>query len=319
MARTGAGAVGHMQSVDAIPQSGHVMQALRHAAARTGVGFDYLLDTAVRESSLDTTARAETSSAAGLFQFVEQTWLETLKRAGQGLGLAHLADRIERTAGGRYEVSDPAAREEILSLRHDPTTAALMAAALTRRNAAQLAGAIGRQPTGGELYVAHFLGAGDAARLIELTAREPGADAAAAFPRAAKANPAIFAARDGTPRSAAQVYATLTRRHGAGTNTLAETVRSIETQVAGFFSSLFRVADGGARPAPAERTEAAPPPPARPARPAGAPLVLADFKRPRLGAVPFERAGTAEPAADRLTARAAYGTQVRWFAALYRG
>lgn len=313
-----------MQSVDISAQAGTVRQALRQASQRTGVGFDYLLHTAMRESGLDAGARAGTSSASGLFQFVEQTWLETLKRAGEGLGLAHLAARIERAPDGRYEVADAAAREEILGLRNDPATSALMAAALTRRNAAQLAVAIGRQPTGGELYVAHFLGAGDATRLINLVAREPQADATVAFPRAARANPAIFQARDGTARSVAQVYSLLTRQPNTPATAVAEALKSVESRVAGFFSSLFRLtAEAGATPAAKTTDDVLPASPRRPARAPGAPLVLADFMRPRAGAV--GGAGTdaaasnvARAEAGKLAARDAYDTQVRWFAALYR-
>ena len=57
-------------------------------------------------------------------------------------------------------------RSEILKLRNDPTANAVMAGAFTQANAALLSEQLGRAPSEGELYIAHFLGAGGAAHLI---------------------------------------------------------------------------------------------------------------------------------------------------------
>ncbi len=94
-----------------------VTGAIRQAAQATGTSFQYLLATARVESGLDPQAGAATSSARGLFQFVEQTWLGTMKQSGAALGYGRYADAITRTASGRYEVADPAMRREILKLR----------------------------------------------------------------------------------------------------------------------------------------------------------------------------------------------------------
>ena len=99
-----------------------------------------------------------------------------------------------------------------MKLRSDPTVSAVMAGAFTRNNAAQLASALGRKPSEGELYVAHFLGADGAGKLIAAATSHPRADAAAMFPQAAAANRTIFYDASGQPRSAAQVYSRLTGR-----------------------------------------------------------------------------------------------------------
>jgi soluble lytic murein transglycosylase-like protein len=52
-----------------------VREAIAQASDKTGVDFAFLLATAKRESSLNPKARAKTSSAKGLFQFLDQTWL----------------------------------------------------------------------------------------------------------------------------------------------------------------------------------------------------------------------------------------------------
>src|SRR5437868_1566523 len=65
-----------------------VTAAIQLASARTGVQFDYLLNQARIESSLNPEARARTSSATGLFQFIEQTWLGMVKQHGAAHGLS---------------------------------------------------------------------------------------------------------------------------------------------------------------------------------------------------------------------------------------
>ena len=194
--------------------AGGVTGAIRRAAEATGTGFDYLVRTAMRESGMDPAARARTSSAAGAFQFIEQTWLQMVKEEGPRFGLKAQAAEISQARSGRYMVDDPAARKAILDLRHDPGTSALLAGAFTARNRSDLAAGMGRAPDEGELYAAHFLGSGGAVKLIRLAETAPDAAAAAAFPKAAKANRAIFYAK-GAPRSAAEVLAALKSKHGA--------------------------------------------------------------------------------------------------------
>ena len=191
-----------------------VAGAIRQASQATGTSFSYLLATAQVESGLNPQAGAPTSSARGLFQFVEQTWLGTIKQSGAALGYGRYAAAITQTGSGRYVVQDPAMRRDILKLRNDPTANAVMAGAFTKANAAYLTQKLGRPPSEGELYIAHFLGAGGAARLIGLAASNPDAKAAALFPNAAHANPSIFFDKQtGAARSLAAVRNVLTARY----------------------------------------------------------------------------------------------------------
>lgn len=185
---------------------------LRRAASATGAGFDYLVKTAMRESSMDPSAKAKSSSAAGMFQFVEQTWLQMVKEAGPKHGLGKEAAAITRSANGRYSVADPKMRQQILDLRYDTETAALMAGEFTEKNSAQMTAALRRPPSEGELYAAHFLGAQGAIDLIRLAGAAPDARAASYFPEAASANRSIFYSH-GRARGAADVLATLVGRH----------------------------------------------------------------------------------------------------------
>ena len=73
-----------------------VTGAIKQAASATGASFQYLLATAKMESDFNPSAGAPTSSARGLYQFIEQTWLATVKQAGGQLGYAQYADATGR-------------------------------------------------------------------------------------------------------------------------------------------------------------------------------------------------------------------------------
>jgi hypothetical protein len=187
-------------------------RAIADAARRTSIDFGYLVAQARIESAMNPDARATVSSATGLYQFIESTWLSTMQRHGARFGLGDIAARIARGADGEAEVADPAARRAILALRRDPEIAALMAAGLAEDNRAHLASVLGRQPDHSELYLAHFLGAGGAARFLTEMARDPDRSAAALFPRPAAANPGVFHDAGGRARSLAEVMAILSAR-----------------------------------------------------------------------------------------------------------
>lgn len=200
------------------PSRLRIAGSIKQAASTTGTSFEYLLATAKMESNFNPTASASTSSARGLYQFIDQTWLGTVKEAGAQLGYGKYADAITKTASGSYSVSDPAARTAIMKLRDDPDAASSMAAVLAQSNSFKLTGKIGRRPTDGELYMAHFMGVGGAARLISSAEDNPNASAARLFPNAAAANRSIFFDRSGHARSVSEVYSELTSRYASAAN-----------------------------------------------------------------------------------------------------
>lgn len=183
-----------------------VLPALRNAASRTGVDFDALFHTARLESGFNPAARARTSSATGLFQFIDSTWLATLAKHGAKHGIA------------------AASTTEALALRKDPAVASLMAAEHMADNAAALSAKIGRAVDGAELYLAHFLGVGGAARFLSAMAVSPGMAASSLLPSAARANRAIFTDQKGNARSLAEVFSLLQRRFDGGQATSAKAV-----------------------------------------------------------------------------------------------
>ena len=188
-------------------------QVIADAARTTGADFEYLVRTAARESNFDPSAKARTSSAAGMFQFIEQTWLAMVDRHGAKHGLGSESAMIERGANGRLTITDPAERARVLDLRFDPQMASVMAGELASDNADMLRSEIGREPTSGELYAAHFLGAKSAAELINTAAEQPKARADALFPAAAAANRPVFY-RNGQALDVSSLLARLTGEAG---------------------------------------------------------------------------------------------------------
>ena len=116
-----------------------VQDIIRQAANQYGVSPEALIAIAQLESNFNPSARNPSSSAGGLFQFIDST--------ARGYGLQD---------------------------RFDPRQASDAAARLARDNANALRNGLGREPTPGELYLAHQQGAGGALRLL----RDPNANAA---------------------------------------------------------------------------------------------------------------------------------------------
>lgn len=202
-------------SVDAVSRiagaagAGAVTAAIRRASASTGSSFEILYSMAKRESSLDPSAKAKTSSAAGLFQFIEQTWLGAVKTYGAKHGLSDAAAAITNE-NGRFTVADPARRKEILDLRFDAQHASALAGELVQENRAALEGRLGREVGPAELYAAHFLGAAGAAKLLQAPSDAP---AASLLPAAAVANKPVFY-ENGRARTVGEVMASIQRSMG---------------------------------------------------------------------------------------------------------
>jgi hypothetical protein len=156
-----------------------VRGAIARAAQATGADFNYLLAQARIESGLNPSARAATSSAAGLYQFTGSTWLAMLDKHGAAYGVPSAS-------------ANPAARSQLLALRADPELSAIMAGELAGDNRDYLTGQLGREPDHSELYLAHFLGAEGAGKFLSALAVNPGTSAAALLPKAAAANRGIF-------------------------------------------------------------------------------------------------------------------------------
>ncbi len=168
-----------------------IVWAFALASQKSDLSYLYLANTAHLESNFRTDVKAPTSSATGLFQVIDNTWLTLVKKHGADYGLGGFARQINCN-GGRCSVADPNIRKEILDLRLDGPSSTYLAAEFARENKKILESNLGRSISDYELYVAHFLGVTGATTFFQNLASRPFAVAAETFPRAAKANRGIF-------------------------------------------------------------------------------------------------------------------------------
>ena len=193
-----------------------IQSAIAQASSRTGIDFDYLLGQAKLESGLNANAKAGTSSATGLYQFIDSSWLSIMKKHGADAGLGWAANAIQPGANGKLTVADGATKSAILALRNDPAIASMMAAEHAADNKTALEGTLGRAATGTDLYMAHFLGLGGATKFLSAMQANPGASAASLFPAAASANHGIFYNANGDARALSDIYQRFSDKLGAG-------------------------------------------------------------------------------------------------------
>ncbi len=183
-----------------------VMQAIQTASTKTGVNFTYLVEKAAAESNFDASAKAKTSSATGLFQFIESTWMDMIDRHG-----------------AKHGISPDQDRQTLLNLRKDPKIASLMAAEFAEGNKAHLEKTVGGNIGNTEMYFAHFMGAGGASAFLNQLKENPLAVGADLFPAEARANRNVFYDRDaGKPKSLQEIYSFFDKKFDSnGTKTLA--------------------------------------------------------------------------------------------------
>lgn len=167
-----------------------VVNAIQNASTNTGIDFSYLMQQAKAESSFNPDAKAKSSSASGLFQFIKSTWLDMVDRHGEKYGI----DTANMS------------KKDILDLRFDPEIASNMAAEFAAENKDYLERTWGGEVGSTEMYMAHFLGAGGASAFLKANDTSPMRIAADIFPKAANANRAVFYNENGKPRTVGEIY-----------------------------------------------------------------------------------------------------------------
>jgi hypothetical protein len=189
-----------------IRQAGpRVLGAIKRASAATGADFAYLLQKASSESNFNSSAKSHSSSATGLYQFIDKTWLGLVKKYGAKCGMGQYANCID----GNGHVADPAVKRQILALRKNPDAAAMMAAEFATENKSYMQAQLGPHAKIGatELNLAHFLGPGGATAFMRAYQDNPLAQASDMFPKAANVNRGVFYdSKTGAPRTLAGVY-----------------------------------------------------------------------------------------------------------------
>ena len=225
-----------------------VVSAIRKASEKTGVDFSYLVQNAAAESSLNPSAHSAASSARGLFQFIDSTWLDTVDKHGPEHGLGKAAAAITRDSNGKPVVHDAAVRRQILAMRDNPAIAAMMAAEFTKDNKTTLESTLGRKVDNGELYMAHFLGASGAGKVISKKEEAPGALASQLLPNAAMANHSVFFAA-GKALSVNELYGKLASNFANESELAGPVVAAVSTIAMPDANAALALALTGVKPA----------------------------------------------------------------------
>jgi len=191
----------------------HVTQAIKTAASKTGVSFSYLMEKAAAESSFNPTVKAKTSSATGLFQFIESTWMDMMNKHGAKHGIDTNQDK-----------------QSLLNLRKNPAIASMMAAEFASDNKAHLEQTVKRDIGETEMYFAHFMGAGGASAFLNQLEKNPNNTAADIFPKAANANRNVFYdSKTGEARSLQEVYNFFDKKFTSGETQMADAADVVDT------------------------------------------------------------------------------------------
>ena len=187
----GGAATGNPQAARRGQKSGATQ--MPGAAGTPGAPTDmatYMKTVAMLESGGDPNAKAGTnngvySSAGGLFQFLESSYEGVTGRKGSG------AERF-----------DPAKATEAMQK-------------LTMMNKGQMEKGLGREVSGEDLYMGHFLGAGGATKFLKAKDQDPNQSAAKFDPTAAASNKSIYydQKNNNRERSVAEVHSLMTEKY----------------------------------------------------------------------------------------------------------
>ena len=165
----------------------------KSGATQAGAPTDmatYMKTVAMLESGGDPNAKAGTSngkysSAGGLFQFLESSYEGVTGRKGSG------------------------------AERFDPKKSTEAMQKLTMMNKGQMEKGLGREVSGEDLYMGHFLGAGGATKFLQAKDKDPNQSAAKFDPTAAASNKSIYYDQkdNNRERSMAEVHNLMTEKY----------------------------------------------------------------------------------------------------------
>lgn len=137
-------------------------RSLYRAHLQTGVDFKLLVLKALMESDYGHFEVAANSSARGIFQYIESTWLVLMHRYGEKIGYKHYADAItynEKAKTAELNGSAEHLRGEILALRFDEEVSALIKAhQIIEETDVIQSYKRGKAVTATDHYIAHMLG-----------------------------------------------------------------------------------------------------------------------------------------------------------------
>ena len=156
----------------------NVLEAIVTASTLTNINTYYLLAMCASESSFNPNAKAQTSSASGLYQFINSTWVYMINAYGKDYNIS--IDQV-----------------------FDPKANALMGAFFAKENYDFLNNKLNREISNSELYLAHFLGKNGALKLLKANLDSSSVDTMGII--VANANRSVFFSKDGSEKKVSDV------------------------------------------------------------------------------------------------------------------
>lgn len=164
-------------------QPGDIKQTIAMLSKKAGADPNIMQTFAATESGFNPNAKANTSSASGLFQFTKATWQEQMSKNGRKYGI---------------NPNTPPT---------DVTASSLLASEYVKSNMRLLQG-VKPNPNMTDVYLAHFLGPGGARKFLSADPNDLGARV---LPDAAKANRSIFY-NGNQPRTVGEIYSLISNK-----------------------------------------------------------------------------------------------------------
>lgn len=169
-------------------RSSTVAGAIREASRVTGVDESILNAIAYKESTFNPTAKAPTSTAKGLFQFLDGTWKLVVNQYGARYGVPKDANPF------------------------DPLSSAIMGGAYLKHEIYPQISKVRPNPNATDLYLGHFMGPVGGRNWLRNMMNNPNGIAANDFPVQAKANQWVYWDKGtGRARTYAEIYDVFSR------------------------------------------------------------------------------------------------------------
>lgn len=156
----------------------------------TGVPTTYARALFAQEGGDNTEAANPRSTARGLTQFIEGTWLQMMREYGPRYGLPQsLANQIEQKPNGAWRARTREAHDQLMELRFSPEWNAVMSGHYANQEHGDMVRRAGRPVSIEETYLAHFMNGDVAGQWVRAVGNQPQTNARAFLRRIYANNP----------------------------------------------------------------------------------------------------------------------------------
>lgn len=191
-----------------------IIHDIQTASQATNTDFKTMIIKAMIESDLGRLTTAKNSSARGIYQYIDATWLTLLKRYGAKIGYPQYAENLTtdlKTLKTIVKDNSRYSEDYLLNLRHDTKIASLIKAYQTKEDENALRSVIqNRTLTATDHYIAHMMGIPLAKKFYGMIEAESNTIPAniknSPFKQAAALNPYFFYGSKRDPLTTQEIY-----------------------------------------------------------------------------------------------------------------